>query len=103
MITYSIFYPYKKDSHFDMDYYYNKHPAIAKSYFGDACKGILVLKGNSEKGKEPRFTCICHLFFNTKKDFFKVIEKANAELMADIKNYTCIEPIAEIVEVSMQE
>jgi uncharacterized protein (TIGR02118 family) len=103
MITYSLFYPYKKDSRFDMDYYCNKHLAMAKSYFGDACKGVLVLKGNSEKGKNPRYACICHLFFNSGKDFFAATEKANDELMADIKNFTDIEPVGELVEVSMQE
>lgn len=103
MITYTVFYPYKKNTHFDMDYYCNKHLAIAKSYFGDACKGIVVLKGDSEKDKTPAYTCICHLFFSNRKDFLEVIEKANAELMADVKNYTDIEPFAEINEVSMQE
>jgi hypothetical protein len=37
------------------------------------------------------------------KDFFAVTEKSNAELIADIKNFTDIEPIAWIIEVSMQE
>jgi uncharacterized protein (TIGR02118 family) len=103
VITYTVFYPYKKDSHFDMDYYCNRHIATAKSYFGDACKGIVVLKGNIDKGKEPLYSCICHLFFDNRKDFYRVIEKANAELVADVKNYTDIEPTAEIVEVLMQE
>ena len=103
MITYTVYYPYRKDSHFDMEYYCNEHMEIAKSYFGAACKGILVLKGNCEKGKQPRYSCICHLFFNTKKDFFAATEKSNVELIADIKNFTDIEPVSEITEVSMQE
>jgi uncharacterized protein (TIGR02118 family) len=103
MITFSVFYPYKKDSHFDMDYYCNKHLGIVKRYFGDTCKGMLVLKGDNEEDMEPRFSCTCHLFFNTEKEFLEIMEKANAELMADVKNYTDIEPFTEINEISMQE
>jgi uncharacterized protein (TIGR02118 family) len=103
MITYTVYYPYKKDSFFDMDYYCNKHIPIARNYFGVACKGIMVLKGNSENGKQPRYACMCHLFFNTKKDFFEASEKSNAELIEDIKNFTDIEPVAEISEVSLQD
>ena len=103
MITFSVFYPYKKDSHFDMDYYRNKHLGIIKRYFGDTCKGILVVKGNHKEGKEPNFSCICHLFFSTEEEFQGIMKKVNAELMADVKNYTDIEPFTEINEVSMQE
>ena len=103
MISYVTFYPYKKGSRFDMDYYCDKHLVTAKKYFGDSCKGILVQKGNFEDGKEPRFACICHLFFNTAEEFFNGMEKASPELMPDVINYTDIEPVGEIVEVSMQE
>ena len=104
MITFSVFYPYKEDSFFDMDYYCNKHLAIIKRYFGDKCKGMLVLKDtDGEDNGEPLYTCVCHLFFNTEKEFLDIMEKASPELLADVKNYTDIEPFTRIHEVAMQE
>lgn len=103
MITYSVFYPYKKDSFFDIDYYQNNHLKILKGYFGNACKGIIVLKGKQSDGAEPDFACICHIFVDTEEKFLKIMEKAKPELLADVKNYTDIKPFSKIFEVSMQE
>lgn len=103
MITYTVFYPFKKDSHFDFDYYQNKHLKILKSYAGDACKGIIVLKGDNSNDEEPAFTCICHIFFNTEEEFLKIMGKAKIELKADVKNYTDIVPYSRVFEISMQE
>jgi hypothetical protein len=38
-----------------------------------------------------------------KKNLFEATEKANAELMADTKNFTNINPIGKMVEVSIWE
>jgi uncharacterized protein (TIGR02118 family) len=105
MINFTVKYPYKKGSHFDMDYYCNVHLAIAKRYFGDTCKGYVVLKGDHEinEGAEPQFACIAHLFFNSVKEFNAVMEPAESELRADVKKFTDIEPVTEFFEVSMWE
>ena len=99
MITFTVKYPNKKDSYFDMDYYCNTHIAIAKKYFKDTCKGYSIVKGSSElnNGKEPQFACVSHLFFNS---IMKVAEK---ELIEDVKNFTNIQPEVEFYEVSMRE
>lgn len=102
MITFSVIYPCKKGSYFNMEYYCNTHIAIAKKYFGDTCKGIVILNGKNGWGKEePSFSCIAHLFFNSVEEFEKVMQPANKELTEDVKNFTNIEPIAQIDEVSM--
>jgi uncharacterized protein (TIGR02118 family) len=105
MITFTVKYPYKKDRHFDMEYYCNIHLDIAKKYFGNKCKGYIVLEGSKEinEGKDPEFACIAHLFFNSVEDFNKVMKLAESDLTADIKNYTNIEPEFEYFAVSMQE
>jgi len=103
MITYSVFYPYKEEARFDFDYYQNNHLGILKRYFGDTCKGITVLKGQMEDGDSSDFTCVCHIFFDSEEIFLEIMEKAKAELLADVKNYTNIEPYAKIFEISMQE
>ncbi len=105
MITFTVKYPYKKGSHFDMDYYCDVHLGIAKRYFGDTCKGYVVVKGNHEinSGTEPQFACIAHLFFNSVKEFNDVMKIAEPELRADVKKFTDIEPVMEFFEVSMKE
>jgi uncharacterized protein (TIGR02118 family) len=103
MITYSVFYPYKDDTYFNMDYYCNNHLGIIKRCFGEKCKGIIVVKGEENDNKEPRYTCICHIFVNDKKEFTEIMEKARPELLADVKNYTNIIPTSKIFEVSMKE
>ncbi|HAX17362.1 MAG TPA: EthD family reductase [Actinobacteria bacterium] len=103
MITYSVFYPQKEDAFFDFDYYQNKHLGILKKHFGDACKGIIVLKDKQSNSTESEFKCICHIFVETEEKFSKIMEKARPELLADVKNYTDIKPYSRIFDVSMHE
>jgi uncharacterized protein (TIGR02118 family) len=103
MISFSVFYPYKEGANFDFDYYQNNHLGILKRYFGDTCKGITVLKGNVDNKEEPDFMCVCNISFDSEKQFLEIMEKAEPELLADIKNYTNIEPYTQIFEISMQE
>lgn len=103
MIAYSIFYPYGENTHFDVDYYCHKHLGIIKKYFGDKCKGILVVEGGQEDEKEPRYSCVCHIFFNSKEEFNDIMKKARPELLADVKNYTNITPTSKIYNVAMNE
>ncbi len=65
----------------------------------------MVVKGNHEinSGTEPQFSCIAHLFFNSVKEFNDVMKIAEAELIADVKNFTDIAPVREFFEVSMKE
>jgi uncharacterized protein (TIGR02118 family) len=105
MITFTVKYPNKKDSYFDMDYYCNTHIAIAKKYFKDTCKGYSIVKGSSElnNGKEPQFACVSHLFFNSIEEFNSIMKVAEKELIEDVKNFTNIQPEVEFYEVSMRE
>lgn len=96
MIKVSVLYPKSDDSHFDIDYYCDSHMPMVKDCLGSACKSIA-----AEDGVDPSqpFHGIGHMFFDTVEDF-QAAFGANAEkIMADVQNYTNVEPVLQISQV----
>ncbi len=105
MIKYNVMYPYKKGTRFDIDYYCNKHMAKAAG----ALKPHGLVKATVDKGidgggrgKPPAYHCIAIMYFNSREEmkqaFAKADQKVMAELLADIPNYTDVEPVMMITE-----
>lgn len=102
MIKVTVFYPYSEGKTFDMDYYCNKHMAMVSTFLGDTLTGMTVEKGIA--GIAPNspapYTAMGNMYFDSVEAFQKAFSQAD-QLMADIPNFTNIEPIFQISEVVM--
>ena len=101
MIRVTALYPNKDDARFDFDYYLNKHIPMAAEKLGAKMVRAEVDKGvaGGEPGSPPPFVAVAHLFFESIEDFQSVFAEVGGELMADVPNYTNIEPVFQISEV----
>ena len=101
MIKVSAIYPSGEGKTFDMDYYQNNHAKLLKNLLGDALKGAeneLGL-GSAEPGSTAPFIAIGCLYFENMSDFQNSFGANAPEIMADVPNYTNIQPMVQISEV----
>jgi uncharacterized protein (TIGR02118 family) len=103
MIKVSVFYPHSDGAKFDMNYYVTKHMALVQKRLGAACKGVAVEQGvaGGAPGSPPAFVAMGHLLFDSADAFQKAFAPHAAEIMADIPNYTKIQPVIQISDVKM--
>jgi uncharacterized protein (TIGR02118 family) len=103
MITVSVFYPHKKGSKFDMDYYINSHIPMVGEKLGAALKGVSMEQGmgGPEPGSRPIYKVMIHLLFDSVEAFQGAFGPNAGAIMADIPNYTDIEPVIQISEVKI--
>jgi uncharacterized protein (TIGR02118 family) len=102
MFRISVLYPSGAGKKFDLAYYTDKHmPMVQKALqdFGlvrwEVDKGL----AGGAPGAEAPFVCAGHLYFNSLDDFQKGMGARGAEFMADIPNYTDIEPQIQVSEI----
>ncbi len=103
MIKISVLYPAGEGTKFDMDYYCNNHMPMVQRTLGAACKGTAVEQGvgGAAPGAPPTYTAMGHLFFDSVGDFQATFAPHAELIMADIPNYTNIQPVIQISEVKM--
>jgi len=105
MINISSIYPYNKHCHFDFDYYLNTHMpmSIKKLSSAKGFKGVSVERGISTDTPkvESSYVAMCHYYFDSLEDFLQAFEPHANALQSDIKNYTNIQPVIQINEVSI--
>lgn len=103
MIKVSIFYPNKKGSRFDVDYYLNTHIPMAIDLFSKhpGFKGVSVDRGigGGAPDTEPTYLIMCHFLFDTFESFLEAFTPNRATLRSDVPNYTDIETIVQVSEV----
>lgn len=93
----TIIYPNKDGAKFDFDHYMNKHIPVTRKVFGDS---IEIHKGISAVDGSPApFICLLKIPISSKEEFLSTMEQHGAELVADIPNYTNVEPIVQFDEV----
>ncbi len=102
MIRVSVYYPNKPEGKFDLGYYSTKHMGLVS----DRLKPLGLLKWEIDKGlaggqpgAPAPFVAIGHIYFNSVDDFQKAFGAHAAEIMADIPNYTDLEPQFQVSEV----
>jgi len=103
MIKVSVIYPQKDGAKFDMDDYLTRHMPMVRQRLGTALKGVSVeqgIAGGAPNSPAP-FATLCHLTFDSIADVQSGLASHGAELMADVPNFTDIEPILQISEVKM--
>ena len=103
MIKVSVFFPNEEGKKFDMDYYLNSHIPMVQEKVGAALKGGAVEQGLSgiEPGSPATYVAIGYLLFDSVEAFQSAFGPHSEAIMADIPNYTDIQPTFQISEVKM--
>jgi uncharacterized protein (TIGR02118 family) len=103
MVNLSVLYPHKDGARFDMDYYLTKHMALVRERCGAAVKSMSVEQGLAglSPNSPPAFVVVTHLGFDSLAEFQSAVGPHSAEIMADIPNFTNIEPTLQFSEVKM--
>jgi uncharacterized protein (TIGR02118 family) len=101
MIKVSVLYPNGEGKIFDMEHYIKSHIPLVSKTLGEALISASYDKGiaGGEPGSPAPFAAIANLFFNSMEEFGKAFKIAAPILMADIPNFTNIEPVIQINEV----
>lgn len=103
MIKVSVLYPNEEGKTFDMEYYCNNHMPMVKEKMGMALKGEAVEQGLSgaEPGSQPIYIAMGHMYFDSVEDFQSAFGPIAESVMADLPNYTTIQPMVQISEVKI--
>jgi uncharacterized protein (TIGR02118 family) len=92
MIRVSVLYPSAEGSTFDHDYYKNTHVPLAASTWG--------VGAEIDKGVNGPYVAGVHFFFETMDQFQAAMRNEGTQaVMADVANYTNIQPVMQISEV----
>ncbi|MGD8523161.1 MAG: EthD family reductase [Desulfobacterales bacterium] len=103
MIKVSVLYPNEEGKKFDMDYYLNSHIPMVNEKIGAALKGRGVEQGLSgvEPGSPPTYVAMAHLLFDSVEAFQSAFGPHAEAIMADVPNYTDVQPTIQISEVKI--
>jgi len=103
MIKVSVLYPAGADTKFDIDYYCKSHMPMVGEKLGAACKKMAVEQGvaGGAPGAPPTYAAMGHLYFDSVGDFQAAFAPHASTIMADIPNYTNVQPVIQISEVKM--
>lgn len=101
MIKVSVLYPNGEGKNFNMDYYCNKHVPLVAGLLGDAVKGATVENGlgGGVPGSPATYAAMGNLYFSSVQDFESSFGPNAETIMADLPNFTNIEPVIQISEV----
>tara|TARA_R110001632_G_scaffold43376_2_gene109965 strand:- start:4795 stop:5118 length:324 start_codon:yes stop_codon:yes gene_type:complete len=103
MIKLSVMYPNKEGGTFDINYYLNTHIPLVAKLLGDAIKGAAVEEGLSSAApnSDAPFLAMGNLYFDSMESYQNSFGPNAPEIMADIPNFSTIEPIVQISSVKM--
>jgi uncharacterized protein (TIGR02118 family) len=107
MIRLTALWPKTNDSHFDMEYYLSKHVPMAKAKFqslglsveAEVDEGL----GSLTPGEPAPYAAIGYLLFENMEDLQKGLATHGAEILADIPNFTNVQPQIQIGSVVLGE
>ena len=103
MIRVTTLWPKTNDSHFDMDYYLSKHVPMTKSKLqslgipveAEVDQGL----GTVTPGEPAHYAAIGYLLFEKMEDLQNGLATHGAEIMADIPNFTNVQPQIQISSI----
>jgi uncharacterized protein (TIGR02118 family) len=103
MIRMSVLYPGKEGARFDWAYYTGTHLPLVRRRLGAILKALSIEQGiaGGAPGSPAPFVAIANHTFESVAAFQAAFAEHAPELMADIPNFTSIEPIIQISEVRM--
>ena len=102
-IKVSVLYPTTAGEKFDNDYYCNTHLPLVGKLLGDALIGATAEKGlgGAAPGTPATYVAMGNMYFNTIEDFQNAFGPNAEEIMSDLPNFTNIQPVIQISEVSV--
>ena len=93
MFRVSVLYPKSEGSTFDMDYYRNKHVALVNRVIGPE-------RFEVDNAVDGPFMAVGHLYFASQEALQAGMGSPDAgEALADVPNYTNVEPQIQISEI----
>jgi uncharacterized protein (TIGR02118 family) len=93
MIRLSVFYPATDGAKFDHDYYRDKHVPLAAQSWG-------VERYEIDKGVNGPYEAAVHFFFPSTDAIAEAMgSEATGAVMADVANYTDIQPVLQTSEI----
>jgi uncharacterized protein (TIGR02118 family) len=93
MIRLSVFYPKTDGASFDHDYYRSKHVPLAVKSWGLSGAEI-------DKGIDGPYEAAVHFTFESMEALGAAMGSAGTgEIMADVANYTTIQPVLQTSEI----
>ncbi len=103
MIKVSVLYPNGPSAKFDMKYYVTHHMPMVREKCAPACRSIAAEGGlvGGDPGSAAPYIAIGHLTFDSVEAFQKAFTPHAKEIMADIPNYTNVQPIIQIAEITL--
>lgn len=101
MIKVSVMYPRSEGSEFNIEYYCDSHMPMVQKLLGDACTGIAAEEGlaGGAPGEPAPYHAMGHLYFNSVEDFQGSFGPNGEQIMADVPNYTNVEPTLVVSKV----
>nr|WP_298718158.1 EthD family reductase [uncultured Steroidobacter sp.] len=101
MIKVSVMYPNRPGARFDHAYYKDEHMPLVQARMGAACRFYTVDKGlgGGSPGEPPTYVGMCHIYCDSVEAFQSGFGPHAEEILADIPNYTDLQPIVQISEV----
>ncbi len=101
MFSATVLYPKTVDSHFDLDCYLNSHTPLVRELVTSEGLVSVDLRSGVAGGTPdtlPAYAMICNLNFGTVEELQNVLAKHGPKLMADIPNFTNVQPEIQISE-----
>jgi len=101
MIKVSVIYPNKPGARFDHAYYRDKHMPMVQQLLGQACRRYAIDKGlaGGAPGQPAPFVAMCHIYSDSPEAFAAAFQPHAKAIVADVSNYTDIEPLMQLSEV----
>jgi uncharacterized protein (TIGR02118 family) len=101
MIKVSVMYPHAPGARFDHDYYRDMHMPLLKARMGESCRYYTIDRGlaGGAPSSTPAFVAMCHVYCDSVDAFQAGFGPHAAEIMADVLNYTDLQPLLQISEV----
>lgn len=99
MVKISVLYPSRPGARFDADYYLNRHMKLAGDLVGPYLKAVSVERGiDTPQGPAP-FVFVANMWFESMETMQAAMNTHGPALMADIPNYTDIQPVIQLSSV----
>ena len=94
MIKVSVVYPNGTGATFNHGYYSANHLPMVRKLLGDAVKGAEIDRAvaGGQPGEQPSFMAAGHLYFDSVAAFEAAFGPHTGQIMADVPNYTNIQP-----------
>ena len=95
MIRLSVFYPTTEGAKFDHDYYRDKHVPLAVKNWG-----LTPDRAEIDKGINGPYEAAVHFLFDSVDAIGEAMSSpGTGEIMADVANYTDIQPVMQTSEI----